>query len=125
MAKFKTLLKSFSNKVNAWVRSHQIQLAVFNVLIVMLVLIRSAGYFHPFFVLSVNFIVLTGLIAAIFLLGASARALFLVTLAFWIFAAFLKVIKIDVWAERTSIYTYQALVLGVVLSIIESIKSKN
>jgi len=110
-------------KVNAWVRSHQIQLAVFNVLMVLLVLVRSAGYFHPFFVVSVNLIVLIGLIAAIFLLGARSRVLFLVTLVFWIFVSFLKIVKIDVWAERTSVYAFQALVLGAILLLVENLRS--
>lgn len=110
--------------MNLWAKSHFLQLIVFNILLVFLFLLRSAGYFHPFFVISVNAIVLIGLIASIFLLGVRSKAMFLVALLFWLFAGFVKLIKIDVWAERTAVYAYQALIIGVILLIIESVKLK-
>lgn len=125
MEELRKYLRLWLQKFNEWVVPHYFQLAVFNIFLVFLFLLRSAGYFHPFFIISVNFIVLMGLIVSIFLLGAGSRAMFLVTLFFWLFAAFFRIIKINVWAERTTIYAYQALVIGVLLLVFENIKIRS
>lgn len=111
------------NKVNFqnWVRTRYFQLSLFNILILILVLLRSAGYFEPFFLITINTIVLLGLIMAVFLLGVGSKLMFSAALVFWIFASLLKIVKIDVWAERASVYFFQALIIGVILLVIESI----
>ncbi|MEK7169190.1 MAG: hypothetical protein AAB778_04210 [Patescibacteria group bacterium] len=84
---------------------------------------RSAGYFLPFFGISVNFIVFILLILSIFLLNFNSRSMFFISLLFWIFACLIKILKIDIWAERTAIYTFEAFLIGVILLIKESFKN--
>lgn len=115
---FNLQLANFQN----WVRTRYFQLSLFNILILILVLLRSAGYFEPFFPITINTIVLLGLIISVFLLGVRSKLMFSVALTFWVFASLLKTVKIDVWAERTSVYFFQAFIIGVVLLIIGSIK---
>src|SRR5581483_7337411 len=95
------------------------KLILFNIIVVFLFLLRSAGYFQPFFPISVNFIVIVALLLSIFLLGARSRIIFIVVILFWIFAGALRVLKIDVWAERTGIYAYESLVIGCLVFIFE------
>lgn len=112
-------MKDINDKVEHWVKSHYLNMAIFNVLLVFLVLLHSARYFDPFWLISINVIVLLALIASIFLLGAKSSVFFVVTLVFWIFAGFLKLAKVDVWAERTAIYAFEALVIGTFMLFIE------
>ena len=101
--------------MKVWVTEHYFNLIVFHGLVLLMFLLRSAGYFHPFLPISINLIVLTSLILSVFILGARSRAMFLVALTFWLFAGFIRVLQIEVWAERTAIYAYESLVLGVIL----------
>lgn len=121
MLKNKSKLKPLTKKLNRWVVSHYFNLAVFNMFLILMFLLRSAGYFHPFLVISVNLIIMASLVASIFLFGARSKAMFSIVILFWLFVGFLRIIEIEVWAERTSIYAYQALVLGVLLLLGESI----
>src|SRR5688572_5215411 len=86
-------------KVQEWSKLKYSQLFVFNVIVIMLVLLRSAGYFDPFFSITINFIAFTGLVLAVILLDARSKLLFLVALVFWILAAVLRLAAIEVWAE--------------------------
>lgn len=119
-------MRYFSNKIkeliielNKWTVDHQFNLTIYNLIIITLFVLRSAGYFHPFFPITVNFIVSFSLVLSIFLLNARSRSLFVVTILFWIFAAFLRVLGINVWAERTAVYSYQAFFIGVLLLVFE------
>lgn len=112
---------AWRRKLQSWVELHYFQLALFNIVLVVLLLLRSAGYFEPFFGITINSIFLIALVLSIFLLGTRSRGAFAVALVFWLFAAVLKLVKIDVWAERNAIYSFQALVVGVVLLIWESL----
>lgn len=118
---YKDLIESKKKIFRKWVKSHYFQLVLFNIFMIFLFLLSSAGYFHPYFVISINFIVTLGLIASIFLLGARSEAIFFVSLIFWIFASFLKLVNISVWAERTGIYAFQSLAIGVLMLFIENI----
>lgn len=120
----KRLFKKESNGIKSWAQDRLVGLFIFNVIVMLLILLQSAGYFSPFFPLSINTIVMISLISSIFLLGTNSKASFILTLLFWLFASFLKIVKIDVWAERTVIYAYQALIVGLVLLIIETILAK-
>lgn len=122
MKKIKKFIEDLNNKSSVWGHSHYVRLAIFNTLIVLLVLLRIAGYFHPFFVITVNAVVMVALIAAVLLLGARSKVLFLIALLTWLFAAFLRIVKIEVWAERTAVYTFQALVIGTILLIYETVR---
>lgn len=121
---FERLFKKEISKIKLWAQERIIGLFTFNAILMLMILLQSAGYFSPFFPLSINTIVMISLISSIFLLGTNSKASFVLALVFWLFASFLKIVKIDVWAERTVIYAYQALMVGLVLFIIETIFSK-
>lgn len=108
-------------RLNKWSLSHFVGIAVFNIIMIVLFLLYSAGYFKPFLPISINLIVIIGLVLSTLLLEVKSRAMFMISLSFWLFAAFLKIVKIDVWAERTTIYVYQSLVLGILLIIVENV----
>lgn len=114
-------LESLQKSVGEWSSSHFVGVAVFNLLLIFLFLLYSAGYFKPFLPISINLIVVVGLVSSIFLLGARSQAIFIAGLFFWLFAGFLKFVGVDVWAERTTIYTFQAFVIGMALLIVENI----
>lgn len=116
--------KAWKEKLQNWVEVHYFQLALSNVILVILLLLRSAGYFEPYFGITINFIFVVALILSIFILGTRSRGAFTIALVFWLFAAFLKLAKIDVWAERNAIYSFQALVVGVVLLVWENLFDK-
>lgn len=115
---------TWRRKLQSWVELHYFQLALFNVVLVVLLLLRSAGYFEPFFGITINSIFLIALVLSIFLLGTRSRGAFAVALIFWLFATLLKLVKIDVWAERNAIYSFQSLVVGVLLLVWESLFDK-
>lgn len=112
--------KQIREVVGKWSSSHFMGLAVFNLVLIFLFLLYSAGYFRPFVPISINLIVLVGFILSIFLLGARSRVMFIISLFFFLFAGFLKIAGVDPWAERTAIYTYQSFVVGIVLLIIQN-----
>lgn len=122
---FKKQSKKYKNKIDLWVSGHHLQLVLFNLIIVLFFLLRSAGYFQPYYTLSVNFIILLGLFISIPLLNFGSRAMFIIAIVFLIFTGLLKLLAIDVWAERSAIYVYQPLVLGLLLMIYEAIWFKN
>lgn len=107
-----------------WVTGHYFQIALFNMITIVLFLLYSAGYFRPYFAITINFIVLIMLILSVVLLQAKSLFLFIVSLSFWIFAAFLRMVGIEVWAERTSIYVYESLVIAGIVMIVEILRSK-
>lgn len=102
-----------------WVRDHYFQLSIFNMILVMLLLLRSAGYFEPYLALSINLIVFIALVGMVTLFRARVKTLIIVTIFFWLFAGVLKILGVDVWAERTAIYAFEALLIAIVLLIIE------
>lgn len=111
-----------SQAVGGWVKGHYLQLAIFNLLIGLMVLLRTAGYFHPFFVLSINFIFFISFVLSIVLLGAKSMSMFLIAIIFWLLAGFFKIVNVDIWAERTAIYVFQAIFLGTSLLVVEYLK---
>lgn len=123
MRNFNRLYDQFNQDVQRWVNKHLPGLFIFTLLIVALVLLRSVGYFAPFLPISINSIFFIAFVLSIFLLGARSKAFFLIAFLFWVFAAFLRILNINVWAERTAIYTFQALVLGITLFLFENIVS--
>jgi len=118
MIRLKVLL-NFRKKLAAWVSSHYLNMAIFNTFLVILVLLHSAKYFDPFWMISINVIIFISLLTSVFLLGARSRALFIFSLLFWILAGGMGILGINVWAERISIYMFQAFFIGVLLLIIE------
>lgn len=116
--------KESLGKLGLWAQNKIFGLFVFNLLVMLLIVLRSAGYFTPYFPLTINLIVFLSLILAIILLNMRSSALFIIALVFWIITAVLRIMGIEVWAERAALYTFQALVVGVVLFVIEIVSSK-
>lgn len=113
------------NKIKKWLVEHNYKLIIFNIIIVFLFLLRSAGYFQPYFTISVNFIVIFALVISVLLLNANSKVIFVAVLIFWTFAGLLQLLQISVWADRTGIYAYESLIFGVLLFLFENIKKNN
>lgn len=103
-----------------WAKERMPGLFVFNLLMMVLLLLKSAGYFHPYLPLTINVVFVIAMVLAVCLLGANSRAIFILAVLFWILAGWFGVWKINIWAERSAIYAYQAMVIGVVLVLVES-----
>ncbi|MFA6073866.1 MAG: hypothetical protein WC758_07165 [Candidatus Woesearchaeota archaeon] len=101
--------------IKKWAEENIAGLFLFNLIILLLVLLRFAGYFSPFLTININLIYLVSLILSVVLLKATSKMMFIVALSFWILATFLKCVKVDIWADRTIEYFFQALVVGILL----------
>lgn len=119
-----TINRIVSNFKN-WSRKNFFGLILFNILFMLMVLLRSAGYFAPYFYITINMIILICIVMTRFFLRLESRFIFLISLVFLLFAAFLKLFTVDFWAERSIIYSFEALVFGVLLYIYETLKSKD
>lgn len=124
LTNFKKIYLQEAKKVKGWAESRLFGLFILNLTIMVLVLLRSAGYFSPFFLITINFIVFVALVLSVILLGFKTKGVFMVALFLWLFTGFLRIINIQVWAERAAVYMFQALIVGVVVLIIETIRSK-
>lgn len=120
LLKSKILIESKSVVVRRWSLDHLPGLFIFNIFLMLEMLLYTAGYFSPFFSITINLIVLTSLILSIFILGVRSKVAFMIAIFFWCFAGILQILQISVWAERTTIYAYEALVVGIILLIFES-----
>ena len=112
-------------KLSAWGKGRYFELAVFNILLAILVLLHSAGYFSPFWLISINSIIFIMLCISVALLGMRSTAMFTVSFLFLVFSGFMKVVNVAVWAERTSIYVFQALALGILVLFFENFSIYN
>ena len=110
-------MEKVGKSVKVWVEKKLVGIFIFNLIVVVMVLLNTAQYFKPFFYLGINSIFFLSLILAVALLGSRTKEMFLISIIFLLFAAFLKVVKIDIWADRASIYFYQAFLIGLVLLI--------
>jgi len=117
-------MEKVGRSAKVWVEKNLVGIFIFNLAVVIMVLLNTAQYFKPFFYLGINSIFFLSLILAVMLLGARARAMFIISIIFLLFAAFLKVVKIDVWADRASIYFYQSFFVGLALLLISKRKVK-
>lgn len=124
MTREKILRRIISEKLHSWVNAHYLQLAVFNIFLLFLVLLRSAGYFEPFLSLTINLITMVSLVLITLLFNSKSGFMFLVAAFFWVGSAILRILGVEVWAERTAIYTVQALLLGIILLVIENTRVK-
>lgn len=112
--------QSANDSFKFWAEAHYFKIALFNIILIFLLLLRSAGYFEPYFLLSINLITFVSMVLSIFLLNSNSRSMFAISLLFWALALFLRVEQIGVWAERSALYSYQALFIGIVLLIYET-----
>ena len=108
----------YINKLNIWAKHYLSGLFIFNTILIILVLLNTAEYFKPFFFLGINVIFLISLILSVILLGAKSKTMFLISILFFVFSMVLKIFKIDVWADRASIYFFQAYFLGILLLLV-------
>ncbi len=102
-----------------WFLDNQSGVAMFNVILLLLVLLHSAGYFHPYFMISIDVIVLAMLILFVLLFKARSRVLFAFTIFFLLVTMFFSFVRITAWAERSSIYVLQSLVLATIVLLLE------
>lgn len=116
--------KALTAKTKAWFGEHLWGLAVLNIVLMLMVLLRSAGYFDPYFPLTINLIIFLTVVLSIFLLSFRDRELFVIATAFLILSGVFRLFEINIWAERASIYMYQAILLAVVLIFVENIKEE-
>lgn len=114
--------KKQAEKLEGIIGKRLLGLFIFNIILMVLILMRSAEYFAPFFLISINFIILVCIILSIPLLGIRSKGIFLIALLFWLFAAFLRLLNVGVWAERTAIYAYEAILVGIILFVLENSK---
>lgn len=113
------------NHLEDWAHQNILNIFIFNICLTLLLLLRSAGYFSPFFPLSIGFIITLCLILLIILWGARSKVLFIIAVFFWVFAAFLRMLGVDIWAERAAIYTFEALILGLLVFFFERTSFKD
>ena len=118
LSSYKDKIKNFEDLIS----SKMLGLFAFNIILMTLILMRSADYFKPFFPLSIHIIVLICFIISIPLLGVRDKMLFFISLLLWFFSGLLKVLQIDVWAERTVVYSFEALLIGMILLLISNFK---
>ncbi len=108
---------SFYSSTQNWATENLAGLVVYNLIILLLVLLHSAGYFHPFLPITINIITFIAMILAVLLLGARSEFMFGMAAAFLVFAGFLLFLGVRVWADRTMVYVFQAFCIGIVLML--------
>lgn len=118
-------MNKIKKKISRWVNTHYINLAIFNTILVILALLNNAKYFDPYWLITVNIIVLLSLILSIILLGANSTSLFIITMLFLTSAGTMRILGVLVWAERISIYVFESLFLSILLLFFEYIYSYN
>jgi len=120
MSKLSESRRLIIEKTSKWADEHYYAIAIFNLVVIFLFLLHSVGYFHPFFPITINFIVLAMFALAVVLLRVRSSVFFVIAIFFWVVSAFFKYFQINVWAERSGIYVFEALVIGVILLLWEN-----
>lgn len=105
-------------KWDKWAKSHVLGIFLFNLTLLLMVLLNTAQYFKPFFYLSINVIFFLALIFSVLVLRAGFNVMFYISAVFLVFAAFLKTVNVEVWADRAIIYFFQAFLVGFFLLLI-------
>ncbi len=118
------LTNTINNKLAVWAQSHIANLFIFNLLLLLLLLLHSIGYFDPFLKITASFIIVFAMIASVVLLGLKTQGMIVITLIFWGITLAFKLLGIDIWAERLGVYTFYSLLLSIILFIIEAFKNK-
>ncbi len=106
-------------KLDIWSRNNFIGVIVFNLALITLMLLHSAGYFAPYLPLTINIIFLISMILMKLILSANSKFLFIISLFFLLLTGFFKLVNIEIWAERSAIYSFEAISVGVILLLIE------
>lgn len=121
---FRIIIANYQSSLREWSQKRVANLAVFNIILLLLVMLRSAGYFEPFFPLTISLIVLIALVLAVLLLGAGSGVIFAFGMLFMLFASVFKLAGVEIWAERLGIYTFESLFVGVVTLLFEKIRDE-
>lgn len=108
------------HQLHTWAQDRISGLFLFNIILGTLLLLHSAGYFAPFFLLTINLIAIISLLISVILLRVNSQVIFSIAILFWVFTALLKIFQLDIWAERSAIYAFESLAVGVGLLIIEN-----
>ncbi len=117
-------MEKIKSSLSSWVKTHYLNLAIYNLILMILVLLHTAKYFDPFWLISINAIIFFALVLSIFILNIKSTILFIISLCFFLFASIMKIAKIDIWAERTTVYVYQSFFLGIISLFWEIAKQK-
>lgn len=112
------------NQLSMWATNNVLGIFIFNLVLMLLVLLYNAGYFAPFFPLTINIIVMACFMLSYLLFKSSSRVLFVFALSFWLLAAFFRTLGINIWAERTALYSFEAFVIGFVILVFEVLISR-
>jgi len=106
------------------VKDKYIKLEIFNLIILFILLLKTADYFQPYLTISVNLIIMTGLVLSVVLLKLRSNSVFFIAFLFWIFTGILKLIHFDVWAERTGIYSFESFGIGMIFLVYQNFTKK-
>ena len=118
------IFKRFSLNLKDWTEKKYFQLAILNIFLIFLFFLKSAGYFYPYFPITINSIVVLGILASIVLLRFNSRFSFILAIMFWSFTALFRILNIVPWAERMAIYSYESFAIGTIHLILEAIGRK-
>jgi len=120
----KNMYSTVQKSVSSWASRNHFRLILFNMIVIMLFLLHSVGYFAPFFPITINFIVLLCLIVSILIFRSGSKFFFSISILFWILATIFRFLQVDAWVERTTIYVFQSLIIGLVLLLTEVLHEK-
>lgn len=112
-----------NTRLQTWAHERVLGIFFFTLILVLLLLLYSAGYFAPYLPLTINLIVLMALILAVVLLHLRSKFIFSTVIFFWVLTSLFMILNIDVWAERAAIYSYETFVIGLILLVIENFYS--
>ncbi len=115
------MLRKIKTRVFDWAKKRHFGLFSFNLIIIILSLLHTARYFDPIYEISINFILVTAMILTLTVLGGNSITMFVVSIFFMIISASFQAIKINIWAERSGIYAFDSLMLGILALIWESV----
>lgn len=111
--------QGINSKLQVWAQERVMGIFIFTIILTLLLLLYSAGYFAPYLPLTINLIVVVALILAVILLHLNSNFIFFVVIFFWVLTSLFMVFDIDVWAERAAIYSFETLIIGIVLLVME------
>lgn len=117
------LLKKCKKDTEKWAYSNFFSIFIINLILLILFLLHSAGYFDPYFPITVNFVIIVGIFVATILLNLNIQILIVMAGAFWLFAGLLYLLRVNIWAYRTTLYVFQIFVLMIVLLLYQSLRS--
>ena len=105
--------------ITTWSKKNIARLFIYQMTLMLLVVLHSLGYFHPFFIISAHFIISVALILSVLLLRTRSIHIAFFAATFWLGASFFQASRVTVWAERMSMYAYETFLLCIVLYILE------